>query len=40
MLSNTYFLNLRPGIETLLINNGIQNFTNINTNFLTDSGGF
>lgn len=40
MLSNTYFLYLRPGAEVLKRFEGIHNFTGINTNFLTDSGGF
>lgn len=40
MLSNTFFLHLRPGIDILNKFNGIHNFSGIKTNFLTDSGGF
>ncbi|CAL6065653.1 Queuine_tRNA-ribosyltransferase [Hexamita inflata] len=40
MLSNTFFLNLRPGTDVLDNFSGLHNFSGIRTNFLTDSGGF
>ena len=40
MLSNTFFLNLRPGTDTLDAYQGLHNFSGISTNLLTDSGGF
>eukprot|EP00768_Dysnectes_brevis_P006604 gnl/Dysnectes_brevis/5265_a7497_514.p1 GENE.gnl/Dysnectes_brevis/5265_a7497_514~~gnl/Dysnectes_brevis/5265_a7497_514.p1 ORF type:complete len:412 (-),score=141.84 gnl/Dysnectes_brevis/5265_a7497_514:27-1262(-) len=40
MLSNTYFLNLRPGIETLEAVGGLHKLMDRKGNILTDSGGF
>jgi len=40
ILSNTYHLFLRPGVEILKEFNGIRNMMNINIPMLTDSGGF
>ncbi len=40
ILSNTYHLLLRPGIETLKKNNGLHNFMNWHKPILTDSGGY
>jgi queuine tRNA-ribosyltransferase len=40
ILSNTYHLYLRPGIETIKIFGGLHGFSNWTRNYLTDSGGF
>tara|TARA_Y100000590_G_C15719491_1_gene1013051 strand:- start:337 stop:1458 length:1122 start_codon:yes stop_codon:yes gene_type:complete len=40
LLSNTYHLYLRPGIEILEKFNGLHNFINWDGSILTDSGGF
>ncbi|KAH0571467.1 Queuine tRNA-ribosyltransferase [Spironucleus salmonicida] len=40
MLSNTYFLNQRPGIPVLEQTGGLHNLMRWPNNFLTDSGGF
>ena len=40
ILSNTYHLYLRPGIETLKKFQGLHNFMNYERAILTDSGGF
>ncbi|XP_050306850.1 queuine tRNA-ribosyltransferase catalytic subunit [Anthonomus grandis grandis] len=40
MLSNTYHLGTRPGIEILKKAGGLHKFMNWNGNLLTDSGGF
>lgn len=40
ILSNTYHLYLRPGIDVIAALNGLHNFIGWNGNILTDSGGF
>jgi queuine tRNA-ribosyltransferase len=40
ILSNTYHLYLRPGIEVIHAAGGLHRFMNWNQNILTDSGGF
>lgn len=40
ILSNTYHLNIRPGIDIVKQAGGLHGFTSWNRNFLTDSGGF
>lgn len=40
ILANTYHLYLRPGIEVIRKAGGLHNFGSIDTNILTDSGGF
>lgn len=40
LLSNTYHLYLRPGLETLSYFGGVNNFMNYHGPILTDSGGF
>ncbi|MCL1814428.1 MAG: tRNA guanosine(34) transglycosylase Tgt [Treponema sp.] len=40
ILSNTYHLYLRPGIEVIGGAGGLHNFTRWKKNYLTDSGGF
>jgi queuine tRNA-ribosyltransferase len=40
ILSNTYHLYLRPGIETIKTFGGLHGFSNWKRNCLTDSGGF
>ncbi len=40
LLSNTYHLYLRPGLETLSAFGGVNNFMNHHGPILTDSGGF
>lgn len=40
MLANTYFLNLRPGIDVLNVLGGLHGLMGWDRNFLTDSGGF
>uniref|UniRef100_A0A1B0CDF0 Queuine tRNA-ribosyltransferase catalytic subunit 1 n=1 Tax=Lutzomyia longipalpis TaxID=7200 RepID=A0A1B0CDF0_LUTLO len=40
MLSNTYHLGLKPGIETLKKAGGLHKFMNWSRSLLTDSGGF
>jgi len=40
ILSNTYHLYLRPGLEVLKEAKGLHNFINFNKPILTDSGGF
>ena len=40
ILSNTYHLFLRPGIDVLLDSGGIHKFINWNKPILTDSGGY
>ena len=40
ILSNTYHLMIRPGIERIMSAGGLHNFMNCNLPILTDSGGF
>lgn len=40
MLSNTYHLYLRPGVDTIETFGGLHKFVNFNGSILTDSGGF
>ncbi|MDR0759853.1 MAG: tRNA guanosine(34) transglycosylase Tgt [Treponema sp.] len=40
ILSNTYHLYLRPGMEVMAASGGLHNFMRWNRNILTDSGGF
>jgi queuine tRNA-ribosyltransferase len=40
ILSNTYHLYLRPGMEVITAAGGLHKFMNWNRNILTDSGGF
>ena len=40
MLSNTFFLNLRPGVEVLEAFGGLHHLSGLAPNLLTDSGGF
>jgi len=40
ILSNTYHLYLRPGIEVMAASGGLHRFMNWDRNILTDSGGF
>lgn len=40
MLSNTFFLNLRPGTGVLDTFEGLHNLSKLAPNLLTDSGGF
>ncbi|MFC1671211.1 tRNA guanosine(34) transglycosylase Tgt [Spirochaetota bacterium] len=40
ILSNTYHLYIRPGIELLELSGGLHKFMNYNKPILTDSGGF
>lgn len=40
ILSNTYHLNLRPGMEVIRQAGGLHKFMNWDRNILTDSGGF
>ncbi len=40
ILSNTYHLMLRPGVDRIISAGGLHNFMNCNIPILTDSGGF
>ena len=40
ILSNTYHLMERPGVEIIKLNGGLHNFMSWNKPILTDSGGF
>ena len=40
ILSNTYHLSLRPGVELIQSFNGLHSFMNWSKPILTDSGGF
>ena len=40
ILSNTYHLYLRPGVEVIEVQNGLHKFMNWKRSILTDSGGF
>ncbi len=40
ILSNTYHLMIRPGVERIMSAGGLHNFMNCNLPILTDSGGF
>ena len=40
ILSNTYHLMIRPGVERIVCAGGLHNFMNCDLPILTDSGGF
>ena len=40
ILSNTYHLMIRPGVERIISAGGLHNFMNCRLPILTDSGGF